>query len=90
MCSLCVLTEVMIFMTAVRRVDSIAFRTLARSRCPRLAVVLVLVEDFYHSPLSVLGSATVTRTVQVSHKTSSSPLYHIFFRRVFSMNCTDT
>lgn len=95
-------------MTVVRRVVSMALRTLARSvdPCVRRRTFLPL---FCHrqimclcvymcvcerekgdSPLSVLGSATVTLIVQLSQQTSSSPLYHILRRRVFSMNWTDT
>jgi hypothetical protein len=42
-----------------------------------------------NSPPSVLGSATVTLTVQLSQHTSSSPrmAYHVLRRR-FSKNCT--
>lgn len=50
-------------------------------------------ENRRYVPLSVLGSATVTRTVHVSQQTSSSPLPHVIFLRfpaTFSMNCTDT
>lgn len=65
-------------------------------------VYLGVIEDIFlkkkkrmNSPLSVLGSATVTLTVQLSQHTSSSPLPpHMPIRRrpalVFSMNCTVT
>lgn len=43
-----------------------------------------------NSPLSVLGSATVTLTVQLSQQISSSPrtAYQAGFRRLRSKNCT--
>lgn len=72
------LATVMIFVTALCSVCSMASRTLARSVACQLRRACVHQEasrsrtPAAHLPLSVRGSATVTLTVQRSQQTSSS------------------
>ena len=92
------LTVETILRAVLRRVDSMARRTLARSICILDGILYAVGKGLGREPwkgsgipFSVRGEARVTSSVHCSQHTISSPLAnHVIFFRFFSKNCTTT